>query len=257
MYWEKCLKCNYSTIAEDTSKSRYFGGKITFPESDTNDLKRKRVTNDLVVRWQEGFNDEEDKNCFKGHNWLELWNNRGKEKKKIIPTHVNFGPWLRSYNGVTVANDPRLCGRFVRAVTKHAPIGEYRQRFFPLEDHYCPGHENTPETRDHILNECTWYVRRLDHYKGGIETITGFILFLCDNPDAFGWDKMEVPRNRKRDWPSYRKEVYEQRERENEIRRRKGIDIEKGPIFIHETIGYYYQIQRQAFERLVEENMDD
>jgi hypothetical protein len=186
-----------------------------------------------------------------------LWNKRGNERKKIIPTHVNFGPWLRSYNGITVANDPCLCGRFVCAVTKHAPIGEYRQRFFPLEDYCCPGHENTPEMRDHILNECTWYVRRLDHYKGGIETITGFILFLCDNPDAFGWDKMEVPRNRKKDWPVYRREVYEQRERENDIRRRKGIVEEKGPIFLHETIGYYYQIQKQAFERLVEENMDD
>jgi hypothetical protein len=55
----------------------------------------------------------------------------------------------------------------------------------------------------------------------------------------------------------YRREVYEQCERENDIRRRKGIVEEKGPIFLHETIGYYYQIQKQAFERLVEENMDD
>jgi hypothetical protein len=62
------------------------------------------------------------------------------------------------YNGVTVANDPHLCGQFVCAITKHAPIGEFRQRFFPLEDYCCPGHENTPETREHILNECSWYV---------------------------------------------------------------------------------------------------
>jgi hypothetical protein len=74
---------------------------------------------------------------------------------------------------------------------------------------------------------------------------------------VFGWDRMEVPRNRKKDWPMYRKEVYDQRERENDIRRRKGIAEEKGLIFLHETIGYYYQIQKQAFERLVEENMDD
>jgi hypothetical protein len=31
IYWENCLKCNYSVIAEDTNKSRFFGGKITFP----------------------------------------------------------------------------------------------------------------------------------------------------------------------------------------------------------------------------------
>jgi hypothetical protein len=85
----------------------------------------------------------------------------------------------------------------------------------------------------------------------------GLILFLCDNPDAFGWDNMEVPRNRKKDWPMYRNEVYGQREQNNEIRRRKGLNEDKGPIFLHETIGYYYLLQKQAFERLVDENMDD
>jgi hypothetical protein len=257
MHWDSCFKCHYAALVVGTSRTRFFGGKISFPESDTHDLKRKRVTNSLVLRWQEGFEDEEDRNCYKGHGWLELWNNRGNDRKKIVPTHINFGPWLRSYNGVTIANDPRLCGRFVRAVTKHAPIGEYRQRFFPAEDYCCPGHENTPESRDHILNECSWYVRRLDHYEGGIETITGLILFLCDNPDAFGWDSMEVPRNRKKDWPMYRKEVYGQRDRDNEIRRRKGLKEDKGPIFLHETVGYYYLLQKQAFDRLVDENMDD
>jgi hypothetical protein len=114
-----------------------------------------------------------------------------------------------------------------------------------------------PEIREHILNKCSWYVQRLDHYKGGIETITDLILFPCNNPDVFRWDNMEVPRNRKRDWTMYRKKVYEQRDRDNKIRRCKGPEEDKGPIFLHETIGYYYFIQKQAFERLVDENMDD
>jgi hypothetical protein len=68
---------------------------------------------------------------------------------------------------------------------------------------------------------------------------------------------MEVPRNRKKDWLMYRNEVYGQRDRNNEIRWRKNLKEDKGPIFLHEMIGYYYLLQKQAFERLVDENMDD
>jgi hypothetical protein len=39
VYWEHCLKCNYSIITNDMDKTRFFGGKICFPKSDTNDLK--------------------------------------------------------------------------------------------------------------------------------------------------------------------------------------------------------------------------
>jgi hypothetical protein len=100
-----------------------------------------------------------------------LWNiKKGNERKKVILTHINFGPWLCSHNGVTIINNPCLCGQFVCAVTKHAPIGEYWQWFFLLENYTCSGHENMPETRYHILNKCSWYVWRLDHYEGGIDT---------------------------------------------------------------------------------------
>jgi hypothetical protein len=108
MHWDSCLKCQYLILAVDTSRTRFFRGKISFPKLDTHDLKQKRVTNDLVLRWQEGFDDEDDRNCYKGHGWLELWNSRGNEKKKIIPMHINFGPWLCSYNRVTIANNPCL-----------------------------------------------------------------------------------------------------------------------------------------------------
>ena len=30
-----------------------------------------------------------------------------------------------------------LCARVIRAITNHAPIGEYRVRFFPREDFSC------------------------------------------------------------------------------------------------------------------------
>jgi hypothetical protein len=135
-----------------------------------------------------------------------------------------------------------LCARLVRTVTKHAPIGEFRSRFFPdkpPEDLH--GAQHAPETRAHILNHCSWYIRRADHFKGGINTIPGLILFLADNPTAFSFDPTEQPRILDRDWRSYRTEIYRQRDKTNEIREKKKLPLETGPIFYHETVEYFYE----------------
>jgi hypothetical protein len=109
MHWEQCIKCNYLSLLEIMSRTRFFGGKILFPNFYPHDLKQRRVTNDLISRWQEDFEDE-DRVCYKGHSWLKLWNlKKGKEKKKLIPSHINFRPWLCSHNGLMITNDPCLC----------------------------------------------------------------------------------------------------------------------------------------------------
>jgi hypothetical protein len=127
-------------------------------------------------------------------------------------------------------------------VTKHAPIGEFRSRFFPdkpPEDTH--GTLHAPETRTHILNHCSWYIRRVDHYKGEIDTIPGLILFLTDNPTAFSFDPTEWLHIYDPDWRSYRKEVYHQRDIINEIWEKKKLPLETGPIFYHETLEYYHE----------------
>jgi hypothetical protein len=101
------------------------------------------------------------------------------------------------------------------------------------------GAQHAPETRAHILNHCSWYIRRADHYKGGINTIPGLILFLADNPTAFSFDPTEQPRILDRDWRSYRTEIYRQRDKTNEIREKKKLPLETGPIFYHETVDYF------------------
>jgi hypothetical protein len=191
-----------------------------------------------IKDWQEEF-DRKGSDRFKGHGWFEFRSGGSGEWRRIFPTHINQGPWLQEYGGVMVANNLGLCGRFVRAATKHAPIGEYQRRFFPDEEYHCPGHMNAPETWEHIINECSWYVRCIRHQEGDIQTITGLILFLCDNPKVFSFDQMKGLRHLEKDWLVYWKWVYDQREVLNKVREKKGIPPESGPIFVHKRAGYY------------------
>jgi hypothetical protein len=103
------------------------------------------------------------------------------------------------------------------------------------------GAQHAPETWAHILNHCSWYIRRADHFKGGIDTILGLILFLADNPTAFSFEPTEQPRILDRDWRSYRTEIYRQRNKTNKIREKKKLPLETGPIFYHETVEYFYE----------------
>jgi hypothetical protein len=158
-----CFRCNAHVVFLDSDSARFFGKSLSFPESANFNRRRKLITRSAIEDWQEEF-DKEGSDGYKGHGWYEFRVGVTGERNRVFPSHLNQGPWLREYGGVTVANDPGLCGRFVRTATKHAPIGEYHRRFFPDEEFHCPGHQNAPETRNHILNECSWYVRRTGHY---------------------------------------------------------------------------------------------
>ena len=61
---------------------------------------------------------------------------RDKNHKPLQPSYSKGGSWL-THIGQSVI----LCARATRAILNHAPIGEYRQHFFPAECTQCPyGH---------------------------------------------------------------------------------------------------------------------
>jgi hypothetical protein len=189
-----CFGCNMTFVFDNALNARNFGGRQAFLESAPYSLARRGITQDSIAIWHDGFDNENNWSCYHGHGWLDLYDVVGNCWQRALPTHVNQGPWLCSYNGITVANSPGLCGRLVHTATKHALIGEFRLRSFPgkpPEDLH--GSLHAPETRDHILNSCSWYVHRANHYQGGIDTIPGLILFLCDNPTAFSFDPTDCP----------------------------------------------------------------
>ena len=104
-----------------------------------------------------------------------------KNRKQLSPLR---GPWLQ-----LVGHSNSLCAQASRAITNHAPIGEYRLRFFPKEDFLCPCNEYPIESRRHILYDCKrfngyWNPRR--------DTLKHFVMFLNAHPSAFAFNDSVV-----------------------------------------------------------------
>ena len=59
----------------------------------------------------------------KGRNFLDLL---GDDLNPIKPSSSKGGPWLLQFG-----HSNSLCTRASRAITNHAPIGEYRLKLFP------------------------------------------------------------------------------------------------------------------------------
>jgi len=66
----------------------------------------------------------------KGNHFLDLLD---VNFNVIEPSYTKGGPWLQWFGHSNL-----LCARATRAITNHAPIGEYRLRFFPEEEFKCP-----------------------------------------------------------------------------------------------------------------------
>ena len=112
----------------------------------------------------------------KGRNFLDLVDD---DYGNIEPFYTKGGPWLQAFGHLNL-----LFARTTRAITNHAPIGEYRLRFFPSEDFKCPCGNYSIESRRHILHDCTrfngyWNPRR--------DSLCHFIMFLIANPRAFAF----------------------------------------------------------------------
>ena len=86
-------------------------------------------------------------------------------------------------------NDILTISRMARAITGHAPTGEYRQRFHPSLPTHC-NHcgPSTPHTRKHILFDCPKYVSlaaSLTDWKKNKFNDKSWKDFFQANPSAF------------------------------------------------------------------------
>jgi len=95
----------------------------------------------------------------------------------IEPSYIKGGPWLQFFG-----HSNSLCARATRAITNHAPIGEYRLRFFPSEEFKCPCGNYPFESRRHILHDC---IRFNGYWNPRRDSLSHFVMFLVANLNAF------------------------------------------------------------------------
>ena len=111
---------------------------------------------------------------LKGNQFLDLLD----DNNNIIKlSYVKGDLWLKTFS---YSNS--LCVHATRAIMNHAPIGEYRLRFFPREKFKCPCSIYPIESRYYILHKCSrfnsyWNLRR--------DFLSHFVIFLETNPGIF------------------------------------------------------------------------
>ena len=111
---------------------------------------------------------------FKGKHFLNLLDD---ELLPIEPLFTKGGLWIGHFR-----HSNSLYTRATRAITNHAPIGEYCLCFFPNKDFSCPCGNYPIESRCHILHDC----RRFNNYWNLMrDTISQFGSFLEFNLNAF------------------------------------------------------------------------
>ncbi|KAF8673505.1 hypothetical protein AX14_005365 [Amanita brunnescens Koide BX004] len=120
---------------------------------------------------------------YKGRSWLPI-KRRGR---KFKPDIVNKS--CKAFFMTLAGNDITTISRMARALTNHAPTGEYRRRFHPDEPTFCKtcGPE-TEHTRSHVLFACPQYdslAASFTDWKNTRRNDKSWKIFFQANPSAF------------------------------------------------------------------------
>ena len=169
--YSSCLKWRFHKDVDKDTKS--FNSTPVFPCKISWDFCRKLISDNIIKQWKMRFQASDGK----GNNFLDLLDN---DFNTIEPLYIQGGPWLQAFS-----HSNSLCDRATRAITNHAPIGEYHLRFFPNEHFSCPCNDYPIETRQHILYECQRFNR---YWNPRRNSLSHFILFLTLNPKAFAFE---------------------------------------------------------------------
>ena len=143
-----------------------------YPCKNSWEFSKKSESDDILNIWKMTFQASD----LKGKQFLDLLDD---ENNIIEPSYSKGGSWLKA-----IGHSNFLYVPTTRAITNHAPTGEYRLRFFLREEFKCPCGQYSIESRCHILHKCSrinryWNTRR--------DTLSHFIMFLEFNPSAFSF----------------------------------------------------------------------
>jgi len=171
-FWE-CPSCLKWRFHKDIDKdSKLFNPTPSYPCKISWDYCKKTDSDDIINQWKMTFQASEGKE----KHFLDLVDD---DFNIIEPAYTKGGPWLQ-----VIGHSNSLCARATRAITNHAPIGEYWLRFFPHKDFKCPCNNYPIKSRRHILHEC----RRFNGYwNPRRDSLNHFTMFLITNPNAFAF----------------------------------------------------------------------
>jgi len=113
---------------------------------------------------------------LKGNQFLDLVD---RDNNLLELLHIKGSLWLQNFS-----HSNSLCVRATRAITNHAPIGEYRLRFFPNKEFKCLYDQYPIKSRQYILYECK---RFNEYWNSQKNSITHFVMFLERNHNAFAF----------------------------------------------------------------------
>ena len=136
------------------------------------DYSKKTKCDNILNNWKMTFQASDSK----GNQFLNLLNDNFNI---IEPFYAKGGPWLQLFG-----HSNSLCVHAFRAITNHAPIGEYRLRFFSREEFKCLCGLYSIESHRHIFHDC----RRFNSYWNlKWDSLSHFVMFLEANPNAFAF----------------------------------------------------------------------
>ena len=172
-FWECPSRLKWRLHHEVDKDSKSFVVMPSYSSKISWEFCKKSDSDELMKLWKMMFQASEGK----GKNFLELLDD---DLNVVEPSYAKGGPWLQ-----LVGHSNLLCARATRAITNHAPIGEYRLRFFPNMEFSCPCNEYSIELRRYILYDCKrfngyWNPRR--------DMLKHFVMFLNANLSAFAFN---------------------------------------------------------------------
>ena len=172
-FWKCPSKLKWKLHHAVDKDSKSFVVTPSFPSKISWEFCKKSDSDEPIKLWKMTFQASDGKD----KNFLELLND---DLNIVEPSYIKGGPWLQ-----LVGHSNSLYARATRAITSHAPIGEYRLRFFPNLEFSCLCNEYSIETRRHILFDC----KRFDGYWSPRRNmLKHFVMFLIANPSAFAFN---------------------------------------------------------------------
>ena len=142
-FWE-CSSClNWYLHKAVDLEIKAFNPTPIYPCKTSWDYSKKTECDNILNIWKMMFQASDRK----GNQFLDLLDDNSCI---IKPSHVKGGSWLQSFR-----HSNSLCVCASRVITNHAPIREYRLRFFPREEFKCLCSVYPIESRRHILHDCS------------------------------------------------------------------------------------------------------